>query len=115
MAALREENDHLERICREQNYELYAMQFGIEELRAATAEMYAKRDALRAQRQRDLQELRGLGCHFWQSMDNLMDFEELPFQNTDENAVEERAAGGVAGAAPPDGSDDSESDGSLYN
>ena len=55
MAALRKENARLEQICREQNYELYAMQIGIEELRRATAEMYAKRDALRAQKQRDLQ------------------------------------------------------------
>ena len=99
MAALREENDHLERICREQNYELYAMQFGIEELRAATAEMYAKRDALRAQRQRDLQELRGLGCHFWQSMDNLVELQELLFHDVAEDAAEGCVAGGVAQAS----------------
>ena len=77
--------------------------------------MYAKRDALRAQRRRNMQELRGLGCHFWQSMDNLMDFQELPFHDVDEDAVEGCAAGGVAAAAPPDGSDGSTSDGSLYD
>ena len=115
MAALREENARLEQICREQNYELAAMQIGIEELRRASAEMVAKRDALRAQRRRDLHELRSLGCHFWQSDENLMDFQELPFHEADDDAVEGCAAGGVASAAPPDGSDGSTSDGSLYD
>ena len=81
MAFLRAENARLLRITREQDAELFAMQIHLEGIREAIAEMHAKKDQLRLQRQRDLEELRGLGCFFWESMDNLADLEGLPFRN----------------------------------
>ena len=109
MAVLRAENARLRAITEEQDAELAAMQIHLEGIREAITEMRVKRDQLRLQRERDLEELRGLGCFFWESMENLAELEELGLRIYDEDDMEAEASGGGA-----DAGESEMSDGSLY-